>query len=217
MSSEVLKRKLRILCLHGHHQNSTRFREKTGGFRKAFQSIAEFVFIDSPIQEGESTSEAAVEEQQTWFTTTPENKYIRNLDTKFFNGTFDQSAQFVREFVNENGPFDGLLSFSQGAAFSHALLHQKYLSSLKFVIFCCGFVARNASSKIDSQVINGIHTFHCINKNDQVIPNELSEELTTVFADPLPLIHHYDCGHCLPPLKLCKLDFSEFFKRMAEL
>ncbi|KAI6218141.1 hypothetical protein M3Y99_01728700 [Aphelenchoides fujianensis] len=218
-TAAVVTRKRRILCLHGHHQTAARFREKTGGFRKNFQSIAEFVFIDAPIQEGEPPADpnaevVAVEERQTWFTTTPENKYIRNLDTKFFNGTFEQSAAFVRTFVDENGPFDGILAFSLGAAFTHALLHQGLLPPLKFVIFCCDFVARNAAAAIDARPISGIRTFHCVNRNDQVIPNELSEELTTVFHDPAPVVRHYECGHCIPPLKLCRSDFAEFFAQI---
>lgn len=42
-----------------------------------------------------------------------------------YNGSFEQSAAFVNDFINKNGPFDGLFAFSQGAAFAHALLKQE--------------------------------------------------------------------------------------------
>ncbi|VDM51016.1 unnamed protein product [Toxocara canis] len=36
----------RILCLHGYRQNETIFREKTGSFRKALKSYADFVAVE---------------------------------------------------------------------------------------------------------------------------------------------------------------------------
>jgi hypothetical protein len=106
--------KLKILCLHGHHQNSLHFRQKTGALRKALQSLAEFgklldinaikslVFIDSPVQEGLSNDDPPVEERQTWFTTTDDNVYKHQMAPDKFNGSFEKSFAFVEEFMESN-------------------------------------------------------------------------------------------------------------------
>ncbi|CAD5222009.1 unnamed protein product [Bursaphelenchus xylophilus] len=211
--AKAIPRKLKILCLHGHHQNAARFREKTGGFRKGLQSQAEFTFIDSPIQEGLEPPAEGSEETQTWFTTSPERTYWREKITGIYDGSFEKSVDFLRSFIKENGPFDGILSFSQGAAFSHAILCQGEWN-LKFIIYCCGFIAYNASRNVKKETITGIRTFHCINKDDKVIPNDLSEELASVFDDPKAIVKHYECGHCIPPIKLCKSDLIEFFNEI---
>eukprot|EP00038_Savillea_parva_P024604 m.44501 g.44501 ORF g.44501 m.44501 type:complete len:340 (-) comp6533_c1_seq1:29-1048(-) len=41
-------RQLRILCLHGHGQTPTMFREKTGGFRKGVKRWVEWTFLAAP-------------------------------------------------------------------------------------------------------------------------------------------------------------------------
>lgn len=40
--------KLRVLCLHGYHQNGAMIREKTGSMRKLLKKYAEFEYIDGP-------------------------------------------------------------------------------------------------------------------------------------------------------------------------
>ncbi|CAD5216066.1 unnamed protein product [Bursaphelenchus okinawaensis] len=213
--SQNLGRKLKVLCLHGHHQNAARFREKTGGFRKALQSHAEFTFVDSPIQEGLEPPDGSSEETQTWFTTSPGKTYWRAEITGIYDGSFEKSVSFLDSYIKENGPFDGLLTFSQGAAFAHAILSQKKWD-FKFIVYCCGFIAYNASTSINKDTITGLRTFHCINKDDKVIPNDLSEELATVFDSPKSVVKHYECGHCIPPIKLCKADFVEFFTEIRK-
>jgi len=143
----------------------------------------------------------------------PDGRYERKLCAGIFNGTFERSVRHVLEFIKREEPIDGLLTFSQGAAFAHALLTQPNVPKL-FVIFCCGFIARNASPNTTDDPIVGIPTFHIINSNDQVIPNEESEQLGTVFQDPMAVIKRYECGHCVPPANFCKDDLVEFLKKV---
>ena len=53
----VSQRKLQVLCLHGHAQTPTQFREKTGSVRGVVKGQAEFHFFEAPfvIPEGLST------------------------------------------------------------------------------------------------------------------------------------------------------------------
>jgi hypothetical protein len=40
--AQIRKKQFQILCIHGHHQNAQRFREKTGSLRKTINFLADF-------------------------------------------------------------------------------------------------------------------------------------------------------------------------------
>lgn len=109
--------KVRVLCLHGYRQNGDSFKSKLGSFRKHVQKYAEFVFIDAPhmakpLEDGAEPQP----EQLSWWS---------NKDDGSFKGTnkngpafgFQDSLKLVEEAWKSQGPFQGLLGFSQGACF----------------------------------------------------------------------------------------------------
>lgn len=60
-----------------------------------------------------------------WFNT--ENKYFKATESSDLSVGFDKSLEVVQKAFQEQGPFDGILGFSQGASFVSILcnIHQK--------------------------------------------------------------------------------------------
>lgn len=119
-SSTVAADKIRVLCLHGYRQDGDSFKSKLGSFRKNVQKYAEFVFVTAPhvappLEAEGATKEVDQQQRSWWF----------NKDDGTFKGTnrsgpafgFDKSVRLVEQVWNEQGPFQGLLGFSQGASF----------------------------------------------------------------------------------------------------
>lgn len=122
-SSAVATDKIKVLCLHGYRQNGDVFKSKLGSFRKNVQKYAEFVFVTAPhvappINDTDASSTSADDqpEQRSWWF---------NKDDGTFKGTnrsgpafgFEESVRLVERVWSEQGPFQGLLGFSQGASF----------------------------------------------------------------------------------------------------
>lgn len=113
--------KLRVLCLHGYRQNGDSFKSKLGSFRKQLNKYADFVFVTAPHQvpteialEPDQTDKSADDQQKSWWF---------NHDNGTFKGTnqngpafgFEESVRLIEKVWKEQGPFHGLLGFSQGA------------------------------------------------------------------------------------------------------
>ncbi|KAI8870005.1 hypothetical protein GQ42DRAFT_163047 [Ramicandelaber brevisporus] len=103
---------LRFLCLHGHAQNATIFYGRTGAFRKAFKSTAEFTFanaphaipIDTPQHDGGEVTQSS--QPLSWCEKLPDGT-VYGLDA---------AMDSLADVLKEQGPFDGLLAYSQGAS-----------------------------------------------------------------------------------------------------
>jgi predicted esterase len=102
----------RILCLHGMGCNSTIFRWQLGKLIQAMKSEYEFVFLD-----GEVECEAA-----------PGLENAPPPHLCFYTGTsvaeMAEAHEQIQFFIEEEGPFDGIIGFSQGAALAASyILH----------------------------------------------------------------------------------------------
>jgi len=116
--------KLRILALHGFLQNAEVFHGRIGSIRKALKSIADIECLEAPhlITEvsSELASEAGASEQDRrgWWSTADCNqdgtKSRPALSTSYVG--VDETLQLLHRKVREDGPFDGILGFSQGAS-----------------------------------------------------------------------------------------------------
>lgn len=133
----MITEKTKVLCLHGYRQSGDAFKSKIGSFRKYVNKYAEFVFVDAPhvappLQEGE---EPDLNQKSWWF----------NKDDGTFKGTnksgpaigFDESLKKVEDIWVNDGPFQGILGFSQGACFAGIIcgLAQRRGTSL-LVLYC---------------------------------------------------------------------------------
>ncbi|KAG0031947.1 hypothetical protein BGZ81_000213 [Podila clonocystis] len=150
---------LRILCLHGYTQNALSFTKKTAVFRKCLKDIADLVYITAPhivpiptlttIEERQDDSLENLEPEAVpygWWTSSPEKPTYKG---------FDESLIQLREVLEKQGPFDGVMGFSQGASMAsllQVLLERPHLSEImkdcthqpfKFAIIVSGFEPRD--------------------------------------------------------------------------
>ncbi|CZT24639.1 uncharacterized protein RCC_10364 [Ramularia collo-cygni] len=103
---------MRVLCLHGVGGSGALLKQQLTPFIRALDPSYEFVFVDGPVQ-------------------SPRGPGIAPSATgPFFSHTVGyepqqilEACQHLEEVIEESGPFDGALGFSQGAALIVSLMH----------------------------------------------------------------------------------------------
>ncbi|KAJ6814682.1 putative leucine-rich repeat receptor-like protein kinase [Iris pallida] len=204
-------RKPRLLCLHGFRTSGDIMRTQVvGKWPGAVTARLDLVFADAPFPaEGKSDVDGIFPPPYyEWFQFDKEFMEYRN---------FEECLKYIEDLMIRDGPFDGLMGFSQGAILSAALpgLQEKGLAltkvpKLKYVIIIGGAkfksptVAENAySSKIKC------HSLHFLGETDFLRTH--GEALLEEFVDPVVIRHPK--GHTVPRLDdkslVIMLDFLE--------
>ena len=117
---------------------------------------------------------------------------------------FDASLAYLREVYAQEGPFDGIMGFSQGAAMAAAAVCarlgvNKCEMEFRFVILCSGFALKSA------ELVNGglikcpsLHIFGSDHGKDRQITNQASRELASLFDHGCSVTIQHDSGHIIP-------------------
>ncbi|CAL9737362.1 family of serine hydrolases 3 [Monosporozyma servazzii] len=123
----------KILMLHGFVQSDRIFRQKTGGLRKSLQKMGYELFypcgpekVDkSTLSHGNVDKETDKKDIQKQFNTTLDDEssdlygwWVRTASGE--KGTLEytipqSTLDFLHNYIVENGPFEGIIGFSQGA------------------------------------------------------------------------------------------------------
>ena len=205
--------KLRVLCLHGYRQNEKTFRGKSGALRKLIKKHIEFVFITAPHVIPEEANLARVESEQErgWWFSRP-NKGYNAMDVTDTCLGFEESLKLVEEIFESQGPFDGVLGFSQGAAFVSLLCvlknDPKNKIEFKFAILIAGFQSLVSHHEHMYSGPIDCPSFHTIGSTDGVIPTRSSEELLNKFTNGTAYRH--DGGHYVPASPQLRTEITEF-------
>ncbi|KAM4043994.1 esterase OVCA2 [Anomaloglossus baeobatrachus] len=189
---------LRILALHGYWQNEHSFRERTGTLRKNLKKRAELVLISAPLSIPDT--EGQLEDPRGWWFSDPEKNSFNAMDeTKCCSG-LEESLDTVAKAFSELGPFDGILGFSQGAAFVAILCALKQQGDPRFqfdfAILFGGFKSRATEHAHFYKEAITVPSLHVYGDTDRVIPGEMSQELAAHFVNPL--LHSHPGGHYIP-------------------
>lgn len=224
----VCRRKLRILCLHGFRQNASSFKGRTASLAKKLKNITEFVFIDAPhelpfiyqtsnvssaIQNGPPPPSENCKKRFAWFVA-PDFSGRRETNWKLADGPFDPhqyqqqtdgldvSLAYLKTIFSQEGPFDGILGFSQGAAMAASVCAQwerlKGEIDFRFAILCSGFALHSAEFEHRSINCPSLHIFGGDLGNDRQVANQASKELAKAFEEGCSVIIEHDCGHIIP-------------------
>nr|POE88311.1 hydrolase fub4 [Quercus suber] len=121
----------RILCLHGMGCNSTVFKWQLGPLMKAL-GPHEYIFLDGEIACAPAPGMEGV-------APAPHLCYYKIVSTVEIAAAHEQ----IHEFVEDEGPFDGVIGFSQGAALAASLLLHQAMNGAErpmfnFAIFFAG-------------------------------------------------------------------------------
>ncbi|GMJ11740.1 hypothetical protein like AT1G09280 [Hibiscus trionum] len=243
----VPPRKLRILCLHGFRQNASSFKGRSASLAKKLKSIAELVFIDAPhelpfIYQSCTEANNSCVPSSGRHSPPPENckrKYAWlvapdfggevEADWKIANQPFDPlqyqqqtdgfdvSLAYLKKVFSEQGPFDGILGFSQGAAMAALLGAQrdklKGEIDFRFVIVCSGFALPFAD--IGHNPINcpSLHIFGSDPDKDRQITSHTSRYLASRFEEGCSVVIEHECGHIIPTRSPYIDNIKDFLKR----
>ncbi|CAA0827769.1 Unknown protein [Striga hermonthica] len=190
------ERKLRLLCLHGFRTSGEIIKKQvTGKWPESVLEKLDLFFVDAPFPcRGKSDVEGIFDPPYyEWFQFNKEFLEYEN---------FDECLAYIENCMIKNGPFDGLLGFSQGAILSAALpgLQAKGVAltrvpKIKVVIIIGGakFKSPSIADKAYSSLI------HCPSVHflgDQDFLKQYGTELLDSFVDPLVIRHPK--GHTIP-------------------
>ncbi|KAF5394733.1 OVCA2 serine hydrolase domain containing [Paragonimus heterotremus] len=205
--------KLKLLCLHGYKQTGESFREKTGAFRKCMRKHCEFEFLTAP---NVLTDDVGC----GWWFSHPD-RYFRAKDKSAYDEGFQESLDAVKMFVKTKGPFDGILAFSQGAAFA-LLLHLLSGQNLcdlgdfrpRFSILIAPFRSRSSNHLHLYAGTISVPTLVVYGKTDEVIPSEMTEDILPIFAPPATVYLH-EGGHFIPTNSHAKHVYEQFLSNFV--
>lgn len=115
---------------------------------------------------------------------------------------FDASLAYLKNVFSQEGPFDGMLGFSQGAAMVASVCTRQRLlkgqMNFRFVILCSGFALKLADYEQGSINYPSLHIFGNDEGNDRQIENQASRELASLFDDGCSVIIEHEFGHIIP-------------------
>lgn len=196
-------RKLKIVVLHGLRQNGAVFRARSKKLRRALDDVAELTFVTSPLQyslRGE-TRAAAVEAlgevpdfplQQAW--------WLPSEDNRRYEG-FDASVTFLEGVFREQGPFDGVLGFSQGGTLAAVLaaMQPHPAISFRFAVCISAFPSRaDAHAEFVRPGSVAVPSLHIYGEKDVLVTPDRSRKLFEVFDPASSVLVAHGGGHFVP-------------------
>lgn len=177
----------KVLCLHGFQQNAEIFAMKSTRLRNSIKEI-EFVFISAPFYA---------------------NSHSNLKSWKDCTGSFEESIRCVTNFWNVNGPFHGMMGFSQGTSLIAEICKRNILPELKFVILFSGCFL---SDEIINEKIN-IPSLHIFGRGDKQIPFEKMKNLAESFKNS-EIIEHEE-GHHIISKPFVRSLFVSFIQKLT--
>ncbi|XP_058776155.1 uncharacterized protein LOC131650459 isoform X2 [Vicia villosa] len=199
---EQIQKKPRILCLHGFRTSGQILKKLVLRWPETVLQKLDLVFIDGQFPaQGKSDVEGIFDPPYyEWFQANEDFTVYRN---------FEECLGYIEDYMLENGPFDGVLGFSQGAFLAAALpgmqeqgVALEKISKIKFLILISGAKfggMKYGTPKLASNAFSKpIHcpSLHIIGESDFMKPESII--LQEAFVDPA-VIHHPK-GHTIPRL-----------------
>lgn len=198
MGSEAeIPRKPRFLCLHGFRTSGEILKTQVHKWPESVLQMLDLVYLDAPFpSQGKSDVEGIFDPPYyEWFQFNKEFSEYTN---------FDECLAYIEDFMIKNGPFDGLLGFSQGAILSTGLpglqatgVALTKVPKIKFLIIIGGAMLKSPSlaEKAYGSPIE-CPSLHFLGETDFL--KQYGMELIKCCVDPV-VIHHPK-GHTIPRL-----------------
>lgn len=136
---------------------------------------------------------------------------------------WETSLAHLRRIVSEQGPFDGVLGFSQGAAVAAALcrysttakaLGDENAFAFRFAVLCSGFLSpAEGRQEANRHLIDlpSLHVFGSLKGNDRQIEVAESERLAERFEPRHRVVVRHSAGHIIPISKSHVNQYKSFF------
>jgi len=160
-----------------------------------------------------------------WWDTKPSSEYLTGgTETIGIADTLEFLFKWIAEEESKNGPFDGVLGYSQGGVLASYLCalasapdadgNHDLKFGFKFGIFFCAFkLPAQPYAQVYRQIKEAIPTLHVWGQNDPLVPANYSKELAHSFS-PSSVTYSHSGGHVVPsnsPAKEAYLSFLQQF------
>lgn len=172
--------------------------------RKLLKNKADFVFVSAPhvIPETDNLKRSPEQCERGWWFSRLDHSYNALDETDISTG-YEESLSFILHVLENDGPFDGILGFSQGASLLSILVYLQQTKpklfeykNFKFAIFVSGFKSLITSHQSCYHSTLELLSFHIIGSGDQVIPPAASEVLAQQFSSAT--VYQHTGGHYVP-------------------
>ncbi|KAJ1821231.1 hypothetical protein LPJ60_002746 [Coemansia sp. RSA 2675] len=213
----------KILCLHGFGESADLFKIRSRNFRSIVGEHAELVYPDAPIDVGslrdalEDSSESSGNQDfvnLSWWWTRRGGKTIE------LRG-FTKTMEYIGKILNEQGPFDGILGFSQGGCLAvviAALLEGRDGPAfgievnhppIKFLVVAGAFETEAPQYQyIYDKPLANTPSMHMMGTYDTVVGIAKPRQLLKMFENPV--VFEFDGGHFIPQTPKCVRTMTEF-------
>lgn len=212
----------KVLCLHGFLQNGKVFSEKSSGIRKLLKkSNIQLDYIDGPTILEKKDLPFEIDDtkwqeildaslNKAWFY---HDDISKNLD-------LTEAIKTVVNHIKENGPYDGILGFSQGAAVSTIIANTiKQLipehDYFKFSITFSGysFTEPKPDNENELQITEKFQSSFKVPEDlstkcifvyglgDQAVPAVRSKYLAGLYPEHIKKVFEHEGGHMVPNKK----------------
>ncbi|CDR45629.1 CYFA0S19e01134g1_1 [Cyberlindnera fabianii] len=219
----------KLLCLHGFLQNGKVFSEKSSGLRKLLKKAnIQMDYIDGPVVLDRKDIPFELDDakwqeivdtgiNRAWFY---HDNVSKNLD-------LTEAIKTVVTHIKENGPYDGIVGFSQGAAVSTIIANtiksypelagiQDYF---KFSLEVSGYSFtepkpdapegelqitekfRDAFTVPSDDPAFFTKSIFIYGSNDNSVPGVRSQYLAAMYPDDKKIVFEHDGGHFVPNKK----------------
>ncbi|KAM3133660.1 hypothetical protein pb186bvf_014206 [Paramecium bursaria] len=205
----------KILCFHGFGTNSDVLSFQLKQFKQSFKNI-EFITLNGPIQISKNNivdeKLAKLIENQNIYSW---GNFLKMASDEPYKG-MEPGINAAIKVLKQQGPFHGIMGFSQG---SHvvaclAMLYEMGELKLDYQLNCFIFVSGMPSQlPYGKQPIVKAPSLHFIGLNDFLVDRSIG--LTSQFLNPLVIYHNQ--GHKIPTLTYEQIkQVNEFFENKKQ-
>ncbi|CAB4252914.1 similar to Saccharomyces cerevisiae YOR280C FSH3 Putative serine hydrolase [Maudiozyma barnettii] len=225
----------KILMLHGFVQSDRIFSGKTGGLRKNLKKLGyELYYANGPEIVDKSTLPGGDDNKTTemliadaksddlygwWLRKTSGPQALMNYEIQ--QSTFD----YLHDYIVENGPFDGVIGFSQGAGLGGYIvqdirnilnLTEEQQPDLKFFISFSGFKLIPDIYQEPYTLNHAPSSLHVIGEMDAVVSEERTMQLFNEWADDKRVLLKHAGSHFIPNSKPFAMQVCNWIKITTE-
>ncbi|KAG2501437.1 hypothetical protein HYH03_001220 [Edaphochlamys debaryana] len=203
-------RKLRVLCLHSFRTSARIFEQQLTrpGLLPALTDLVDLVFVDAPHPASGPIPRDVRPYWQgpyyEWFTAEAVGDRV-----EFDEAKLEASEKYLVRVLETQGPFDGVMGFSQGAVMGSALVALQRsgrrpelaeLPPIRFAVLFAGMKSRHPDHVAAFEALGGkvpLPSLHVYGDKD-ALKNPHCVELADAFQGSTVLLHQR--GHSIPAL-----------------
>lgn len=179
---------MKILFLHGYGQTQESMREAFSGLEKILEELygAECSYVTAP----HKVINFKGTEGRGWFLV--EDQFFFTL--KEYRG-LDESVDKIKKYIEENGPFDGVVGFSQGSVIVSILLMLGY--KFKFAVLAGSYVVTDEKYKDMYDKIT-VPSLHIWGRKDVLVTPDKSEANYNKYPGEKKICYVHKGSHNIP-------------------